>query len=403
MKLCDTYSETVINNGKRKFLEVVGDFTCTKVYLILNNGVNLDPKDKIGISHLCEHIFIESVAKKFNEKMRDCNFQSMGYTNYEYTVLTFSISSRKESLECLINILSELINDLSVKCEYVQKCKNDVIRECNVKNKESDYSLKVNSFITDGNINYLPIGDADKIINIEEEDITAFLSEYYSSFSFVIIHNKSVSLDINFESLITKETIFQNSIRTNCCQNMKKTISKVLNINSDYQKNQRIYFNQTKMNYTYKEKVTKCLIEIIINYKICLYLCIENEQYSPIMFKRKIVNEDYSFIVVCIDGYEKKIKGMEELVEYLLNIYISNRDFNQSKDTFISFLNETTDINDTFVFNNIFHYLIYDDILSITENHVNQLGKMINEITLDDIIKLKRDIFTSDYKVVTSY
>ncbi len=403
MKLCDTYSEIVIDDGKRKFIKVVGNSTCTKVYLILNNGVNIDPKDKIGISHLCEHIFIESVAEKYNEKMKDGYFQSMGYTNYDHTVLTFSISSKQENVECLINILSELINGLCVKSEYVQKCKTDVIRECDVKKNESEYSLKINRFITDGNINYLPIGDAANILNIEKHDITAFLPKFYDSFSFVIIHNKNINVDI-FKNLIPKKTISQNSTRKSCCQNTEKNICKVLNISSEFQKNLRIYFKQTKVNYTYKEKVAKCLIEIIINYKICSYLCIENEQYSPITFKNKIINEDYSFIVVYMDGYEKIINGIaNNLVGYLLDFFISNKDFNQSKDTFASFLDETTDINDVYVFNNIFHHLIYDDVLCITEKHVNQLKKMIKEITLDDIIKLKKEIFTSDYKVVTGY
>ncbi len=404
MKLCDTYSEIVIDDDRRNFIKVVGNSSCTKVHLILNNGVNIDPKDKIGISHVCEHIFIEYVAEKYNEKTRDENyFQSMGYTNYEHTVLSFYISSKQENVECLINIITELISNLCVKSEYVQKCKMDVIKECNVKKKESEYSLKVNSFITDENINYLPIGDVDKIINLEEEDITTFLPKYYSSFSFVIIHNKNISTDI-FKNLITKKTISQNSTRKSCCQNTQKNIGKVLNVNSEYQKNLKIYFKQTKVNYTYKEKVAKCLIEIIINYKICSFLCIDNEQYSPITFKRKIVNKDYSFIVVCLDGYEKNLKGISDnLAEYLLDIFISNKDFNQSMKTFISFLNETTDIDDTYVFNSIFHYLVYEDVLSITDKHVNQLRKMIKKITLDDIIKLKKEIFTSDYKVVTGY
>ncbi len=399
MKLCDKYSEIVISD-KRKLIKVVGDTTYTKIYLILNNGVNIDPKDKLGISHLCEHIFIESVSSKYTEKVRDSYFQSMGFTNYEHTVLTFSISSNQGNVECLIDILSELINGHYLKSEYIQKCKMDVIRECNIKQKESEYSLKINKFITDDNINYLPIGDSYKIIHIGKEDIKAFLPQYYDSFSLVIFHHKDINVEIS-EKLVPNKTIFQNSFKTYCCQNTKEKTSKVLNIQSDYQKNLRIYFKQTKSDYTFKEKVAQCLIEIIINYKICSYLHIKNEQYIPIVFRRKVINDDYSFIVMCMDGYEKNLK--DNFVGYLLDIPISKEDFIQSKDTFILFLNETIDIDDTYVFNSIFHYLIYNEAPSITEEQINQLRRIMKEITLDDIIKLKEEIFTNDYKVVISY
>jgi hypothetical protein len=207
-----------------------------------------------------------------------------------------------------------------------------------------------------------------------------------------------------FDDLIVKKPSLINSFKTRYHKNTQENKSKILNIFPEYQNNFKIYFKQTKRKYTYKEKVAKCLIEIIINYKICSYLCIENEQYSPITFKKKIINKDYSFVVMCIDGCEKNLDGVgNNLVGYLLEISISNKDFDQSKDTFISFLKETTDLNDTYVFNSIFHYLIHNDVLSITEKQINQLREIIKEITLDDIIKLKKEIFTNDYKVVTGY
>ena len=64
MNLCSEYIEKIITNDKR-FIVVKGDYKHIYVQLYFNIGAYNDYSNAKGISHLCEHIFIAEITKRY--------------------------------------------------------------------------------------------------------------------------------------------------------------------------------------------------------------------------------------------------------------------------------------------------------------------------------------------------
>ncbi|MCB2314113.1 insulinase family protein [Clostridium tagluense] len=401
MKLCSEYMETNLKNDK-KFIQISGNYNFAHIHLFLNIGANSDPYNKKGICHLCEHIFIESIIEAYSNKIIDKNFYCIGYTDYDYTVFKFIVSNTNEHVTFLLSILHEYINSFSVKLRYIEKCKSEVIKEFTDRKEDIRRSFKINSFLTENKIDYVPMGRIDDIYKLSIEDVEVYYRQYASNANLVVFCNPSIrkfscnNLAIGCSQLNNKK-INENIEYKNITNN------KILNIDSRYRQQLKVYFKYTNRVFNEKENAAIYILEIIMNYKICTLLDINIEEFSPISFKRKIIDNDYVFFILCINKYEeKKESNIIKFVDNILEISISNIDVEQAKNVFYELINQIDYVDEGYTHNNIFHYLTNNELLAVTKEQVNTLRNMVKCISLEEICKIKEKIYNDNYKVITN-
>lgn len=396
MKLCSEYTETILKNNK-KFIQISGDYRFANIHVLVNIGVNTDPCKKKGISHLCEHIFLETITNLYSSTIIDKNFSCMGYTDYHYTIFKFRLSNTEKHISYLLKLLNKHINGFCIKFKDFEKCKKDVINECMTRKEDIRYSLKVNKFLTENKIDYVPMGRINDIDSLTIEDIQEHYKQYIYNTNFIIFCDSSIP-KLSCYNFI-KEYNKINNIKDNMCKNIGN--NKLLYINSRYDPQLKIYFKQNNKIFSEKEKVIIYMLEIILNYKICDLFDINKGKLSPIFFRKKIIDNNNIFYVLCINRYnEIQTYEVKKLVDYIVNMLITDMDIEKAKYMFNSLIEEIDDINESYTYSNVFHYLIHNELLAITKQQIDILTNMIKHINLKEVCKIHRYIYGSEYKIV---
>lgn len=401
MKLCSEYMETNLKNNN-KFIQISGDYKFAHIHLFLNIGANSDPYNKKGLSHLCEHIFIESIIEAYSNKIIDKNFNCMGYTDYDYTVFKFIVSNTNEHVTCLLKMLCEYINGFSVNLRYIEKCKPEVIKEFTDRKEEVRRSLKINSFLTENKIDYVPMGRIDDIYKLSIEDIEVYYRQYASNANLAIFCNPSIR-KLGCNNLTIEHSQLNNKKINENIEYKNITNNKILNVDSQYRQQFKVYFKYTNKVFSEKENAAIYILEIIMNYKICSLLDISMEEFSPIYFKRKVIDNDYVFFILCINKYkEKKESNIKKFVDNILDISISNTDVEQAKHVFYELIDRIEDVDEGYTHNNIFHYLTNNELLATTKEQINTLHNIVKSTSLKEICKMKEKIYNDNYKIITN-
>lgn len=395
MNLCTNYTEFLMNNYK-KFIFIEGDFSRIQVHLIISIGANKDPLGKNGLSHLCEHIFLESVAEQYLILTEDNKYNYMGYTDYEFTVLKFVISNCPENMNYLLKVLNSHLNNCGVDTKYIEKCRLSVLEECEDRINHSVKSLKVNTFLTNNIVNYVPIGNIKQIYELNEKDIIEHLNQYASNTNIIIFSDAKI-IDKNPNDLLFK---LPNTI-TKCEINSKGNFEdrgQLLQL-SNVPRNIKIYFKQQNKSLNSKEMVVLHLMEFFILQMLDKE--IGSEYNLDITIKKKVITKEHSFLVIYVNGiYSKLDINIKKIINNLLEVHIMEHDLETLKNLFRNNIIQTQEINEACIHNNLNNYIRHNDLLCITAQHYKEIGLILNEITIEDMHNKLNGVFNNNYKIL---
>ncbi|MBN2824925.1 MAG: insulinase family protein [Campylobacterales bacterium] len=188
------YHTKTLENG----LEVVvipmknnSDVITTDVYYKVGS------KDEVmgnsGIAHMLEHLSFKSTKNlkegEFDEIVKASGAQNNAATGFDYT--HYFINSTAKNLSKNLELLSELMSNLSLKDEEFQR-ERDVVAEERRWRTDNDpigylYFRLFNIHYDYHSYHWTPIGFMDDILNWKIEDIRTFYERYYSPNNAILV------------------------------------------------------------------------------------------------------------------------------------------------------------------------------------------------------------------------
>lgn len=141
------------------------------IALTINVGSSSEDIENAGIAHFLEHVQMNFFDK--NEERYLCS----AYTDFYSTTYYFDV--KDTSLECVIDIIQNILKGKYLEMKDVEKVRSDILEEYKayeVKNRNSDFRILLNG--TDYE-NHLSIGTPKTIRSISNDEIRTFFKRFY--------------------------------------------------------------------------------------------------------------------------------------------------------------------------------------------------------------------------------
>ena len=141
------------------------------IALTINVGSSSEDIENAGIAHFLEHVQMNFFDK--NEKRYLCS----AYTDFYSTTYYFDV--KDTSLECVIDIIQNILKGKYLEMKDVEKVRSDILEEYKayeVKNRNSDFRILLNGTNYE---NHLSIGTPKTIRSISNDEIRTFFKRFY--------------------------------------------------------------------------------------------------------------------------------------------------------------------------------------------------------------------------------
>lgn len=362
---------------------VTGNYATGCLCIYIDCGANDEPKDKNGLSHLCEHFYIKLLSDKYLSAVQDVNFRCVGYTDYMYTVITILFTENEINFNHVINALEIKEKDLYIGQDYFEKSRTEIISECKIRNKHIAESVLANSYLTNGKVNYVPLGKIDSICSINYKQFAKFFIHKYCNFQcFCLLQNSY------------KGHHKSQEVRTLKCRKVKNKSYKV-SVTGKY-----LISNLCKQKIYYRIMIKDCIYNLCI---AILEYIIENKVLSNlgISFMKKCISKKFMYEIICIDSREENIgiKIHDLITEYKLK----ESDIYQAKREIILHLknNKLFDLNHGI--NNIINHLVYNENFLLNDEQICDVIVKIESITFLQLQQIKKEVFHAEYCILLGY
>ncbi|OOM82001.1 insulinase [Clostridium puniceum] len=416
----------------RKQKKLIGKLESGMKYYIYNNNIKEkirfillrktgslnDEKNKNGLAHLSEHMCLSQ--KILNESVLDDNFFNFinikkynfsGYTDFDRTVLRIYRRNEVNNLKDDFYIIQNIINGDVFRKEVLSKVKNDVIYECEYYKNKNKIQEKIIEFITNGSVKELPMGTPKLIEKITMKELLEFHNKNYTLDKEAIIIIGDVDV-IEVEKMIIE--IFNNEKSvTRVSKVRKKSILPYLKnevlILEDIEKN----YNVVKLYYRFmfdNSNLKKRLIRYFFDRMLENY--IQNEfQFNNINIidigctdKRNIDQNDYFIVVYKVDKLEETENLYMRIIDKLIKDGFKQEEFKAQLDILQDILTEIINEENALPAEEICEEYIknfFDNqaILLVNEDY-NEIIKIINQIDINDINHLLKQILNGYCKIV---
>ena len=368
----------MIDNIAKEVICFKGNFPVGNLCIYIDCGANRDNK-KNGISH----IYIKLLSSQYMSNVKDDNFRCVGYTDYMYTVINITFTESETNLQKLIEAIH--IQDITSEEGniFYEKSKKEIIMECKLRKDEIKKSLKVNSFIADKRIDYVPLGNIKMINSISYLEIIDFLRSNYRDFRCVFLLKQSHNIDSfckEKDKTDNFQRIFDNNIHgIHTC--------KISNDNK-----QKSYFQIRNNTHIYY--LCMALIEHVFIKKI------ENQLGLNVYFMKKKISNVNLYEILCL---ENKSKNMNDVVQFIINNKINEEDLISTKEEFIKHLHDDTLVDLNYAINNIINYFVYGESLLLDEKYIQKVIADLKRISISQVNQIKNETFNSSYWILLGY
>lgn len=358
---------------------VTGNYSTGCLCIYITCGANDEPRDKNGLSHLCEHFYIKLLSNKYLSAVRDVNFRCVGYTDYMYTIINILFTENEINLNHVIKALDVREKDLYIGQDYFEKSRTEVISECKIRNKCISESVIANSYLTNGNVNYVPLGDVDSICSINYKEFAKFFKHKYCDFQcFFLLQNSYESLEVR-------------TLKHQKAKNKSHKVSVAGKyLISDLCK-QKIYYRITIEDYVYNLCIA--ILEYIIGNKVLSNM--------DISFMKKSISEKFMYEIICIDSREENIGA--KIYDLITGYELNESDIYQAKREIILHLksNRLFDLN--YAINNIINHFIYNENFLLNDEQIRDVIVKIEDITFVQLQQIKKEVFHAEYCILLGY
>jgi hypothetical protein len=317
MKLEDVAKEVIC---------IDGNFPVGCLCIYIDCGAYKELSEKSGISHLCEHFFIKLLSNQYRNKKNDDKFSCMGYTDYMYTTIIITFTENYANLIDMIKAINITEDTLNIGKKYFNQCKSEIIKECKDREDDIEKSLKVNSFITNNAVDYVPLGNIEAIGTISYEEFIEFFQINYCNFRCVLLLKQLYNVNNYY---------FKKSKENNICNIHNNDMIKIRKYRISDQGKQKIYFHiehEIQANY-----IDLSLVEYILSEKI------KTQLGFNVYFMKKKISDIYIYEILCVNSGDKKVS--DDIINFITNYKIKESDLSYAKQEFISQLQENSVID----------------------------------------------------------
>lgn len=405
------YKLDKLDNGLKVMYIPLKESNIVCSLLLVNTGSINENKKNHGISHFLEHMCFKGTKKfkKSDDLNRELDILGSSYnafTSHEYT--GYHITCANSCIKKITEIMSEMFYNPLFKKSDINKERGVIIEEINMyednpTRKILDYMMVL--LYKDYNLPGLIdiAGPKSNIKNMKQEDFIKYHKKFYYPANSVLV------VAGNFKIPTLKKMLNENF---NVKSNKKETVInnlKIKNINPDKKPNALIVNMKTEQSYLligarafgvneYKKMFTLEIICALLakGFSSRLYKKIREENgltyfiksnvdlYSTFGHIQFLMNVNYKKVELAIkltcEEFKKisKNKVTKDELDIAKNQYLGNLSINlQTAHDYALFYGMS--------------YILTDRIETIAS-----ITKIVNEITVDDILKISKEVFTNE-------
>ena len=362
-------------------------------YLINKCGSIEEKHDEIGISHLLEHLILESI------NILDCKSRVSGYTDFNEVVFRmYRPESNLINIHNMMYIINKVMNHEILNETILKKTQKMITEEYDCYKEETIIKKRIISFITNNKINDIPIGDREILNKLSFRQLVQYYRERYLPDNMAIIIISNIDVD-EVEKIIHESLTFYsgrsynrinylNVINSNVKEPWKVDILDLKNDNKS--KNIKIfhrYYNESK---EIKNKLIKYLYYRVFENYVIENFKLNNIDINELILGDKELGDKYKFYSLSFNTYnhEKSIKIYNKIIQH---IGFEEWNIDDEKDklrAFLSFMKkDTINIHPEDIYNSYLYNFLYNEPIFFYETHYNLILELLEKINSQDIKK----------------
>lgn len=308
-----------------------------------------------------------------------------------------------------INVLQEDVFEIA---------RSEILEECHSMKNHWDWQRRIIQFITDNQVDVLPVGNVRDIKGFEIKDAVTFMNTFYSTGNCALIIQTSLPIDdiknlvlpiveeyINFSD---PEYIIPTKLTGNCSDAINDELVRTVFLdNSTGLTLMEFFFQRAYERLDLEKKITRMLFEIISKIRIRDYINNSNNHdgFQDNFVSDKHISEHYYYTVFTLQ-FLQPIKNAsdfaEEAVLFLKQYEISEAELLHAKQILTDFMNETNLTTHDDIFENLSANFFYEEPIHITVQHYDQIKSIMDRIKLADVKTYKCWALTGPCKIVIS-
>lgn len=377
--------------GKNKFISVKVNSEYCYIYVLVNFNNICENKELNGLAHLCEHIFLKIVENNYNHYITsDEKFSYMGVTDYTYTIFKFTVTANRVNVEKLFDAIVKSLDENVIKHNYIEQSKIEVINECNFRKNEMKKMSTINNFLTNGVINYIPIGNISCVEKISDNNVIDFINTYKNNMSLIFIGNYSYDFS-NIKWKISNKKVSMKNNDSDTLINNKLKVSLYETEQVD------LFFLDNKKIYNEIEKIMQNLLNFIFIDRIEEFCDRREIDISISLIKKKISN-NFKYNAFCFVNLSSIY--IDDLIFNTFFINVSCIELKKGVKKFIDYLKSIGEFNLEYLVDNVTNFVLNNDIPLINIDIIEKSILLASKISLNEINYFRKELYNQNYKVV---
>lgn len=195
--------EQKLKNGLLCVGDIMTEVNSIAMSIVVNTGSRFERPEQNGISHFLEHMAFKGTstktAKQIAEIFDDIGGSFNAYTSREATVYHGKVM--KEDLQTLIEILSEIVNDMKLDEEEMNRERGVIIQEMGMIEDDPSYIIfdrLMEKCYPDQSFGRFIIGTEEHVNAFTKQDFQNYVDEHYYTENMMIV----VAGNIDFDDFI---------------------------------------------------------------------------------------------------------------------------------------------------------------------------------------------------------
>jgi predicted Zn-dependent peptidase len=400
LNLCN-YIERRNNDNNAQIIKLVGNFKLANIIVIFKCGSIDEQIGKHGVCHLCEHIFLKLVEDAFNKEINDIDFKYMGCVDYTYTMLHFMSSSNIKCISKLIKGIIDIININNIKKDIIEESRKEILTECKIRKNNVEESLIINSFLSNEEIDFVPVGNLEQIKMLNNDDINNYFKNFIKNMNIALMLDKDVSI-INIENIINKIPKNQKILTHKYDMKKDKISCESLKISSSKME------NYIKVHFLIDDKVTsnveilmEKMLEILMSDR--LYKSIESLTNTDVKvsYSRKTISDKYNYIIITIKNAKNELdNSIDKIINNITIKKLSMCEYNFCVKTLEKCLTDISEVNESYIIDGVLKHILYNEILLVTSEQITDTINTLKNITYNKLEYYKRNLYNNGYKII---
>jgi predicted Zn-dependent peptidase len=407
------YKIETLENGLDVMFIPMNESNIVCSLLLVNTGSINENKKNNGISHFLEHMSFKGTKQyrksaNLNKELDLLGSSYNAFTSHEYT--GYHITCAQTCVNKIINILSEMYYNPLFNKSDINKERGVIIEEINMyadSPSRKIYDAMMELLYSDSKLPGLIdiAGPKKNIINMNKDDFLKYHKRHYQPNNSLLVVSGNFKIE-DIKKDINKYFNIDSNIKN---KKEKEKNYKIKNINIGKKPKSAIYYMKTEQSYLligvrafgvkeYKKIFTLELIVCILakGFSSRLYKKIREENGLAYFIKSSVeLFSSFGHIQFLMNINSKKIEKTIQLVtqefKSLSKKKVTKSELEIAKKQFLGHLSISLQTAHDYALFYGMNYLLTKKVDTIT-----YIREQIEKVTIDDIFKLSKEIFTND-------